>query len=76
MAIVWRLKQWRILTHYDFDVSFVRGLSLEDGAATLTDFTASIIGEELSLSLKKSKKETTLVSSLSPREIVSELDNL
>ena len=25
---------------------------------------------------KKSKKETTLVSSLSPREIVSELDNL
>jgi len=36
----------------DFDISFVRGLSLEDGAATLTDFTASIIGEELLLSLK------------------------
>ena len=36
----------------DFDISFVRGLSLEDGAATLTDFTASIISEELSLSLK------------------------
>jgi anhydro-N-acetylmuramic acid kinase len=32
----------------DFDVSFVRGLSLEDGAATLTDFTASIIGTALS----------------------------
>ncbi len=41
----------------DFDISFVRGLSLEDGVATLTDFTASIIAEELSLSLKKSKKK-------------------
>ena len=25
----------------DFDISFARGLTLEDGAATLTDFTAS-----------------------------------
>ena len=31
----------------DFDVSFARGLSLEDGATTLTDFTASIIGAAL-----------------------------
>ena len=29
----------------DFDVSFARGLSLEDGAATLTDFTGRIIGD-------------------------------
>ena len=36
----------------DFDISFVRGLSLEDGATTLTDFTASIIGEEISILLK------------------------
>ena len=35
----------------DFDISFARGLSLEDGATTLTDFTASIIGEEISSSL-------------------------
>ena len=35
----------------DFDVSFARGLSLEDGAATLTDFTASIIGTTLSSQL-------------------------
>jgi anhydro-N-acetylmuramic acid kinase len=35
----------------DFDVSFARGLSLEDGTTTLTDFTASIIGETLSKSL-------------------------
>ena len=39
----------------DFDISFVRGLNLEDGVATLTDFTASIIGEELSFSLKNQK---------------------
>ena len=41
----------------DFDVSFVRGLSLEDGVTTLTDFTASIISEELSLSLKNSEEK-------------------
>ncbi len=32
----------------DFDISFSRGLSLEDGAATLTDFTAGIIGSSIS----------------------------
>jgi anhydro-N-acetylmuramic acid kinase len=36
----------------DFDISFLRGLSFEDGVTTLTDFTASVIGEELSLSLQ------------------------
>jgi anhydro-N-acetylmuramic acid kinase len=41
----------------DFDISFVRGLSLEDGVKTLTDFTASIIGEELSLFFKNSKEK-------------------
>tara|TARA_A100001015_G_scaffold25862_1_gene29087 strand:+ start:3390 stop:4508 length:1119 start_codon:yes stop_codon:yes gene_type:complete len=41
----------------DFDISFARGLSLEDGVATLTDFTARIIGEQLSLSIKDSKEE-------------------
>ena len=35
----------------DFDISFARGLSLEDGVATLTDFTASIIGQELSYTI-------------------------
>ena len=42
----------------DFDISFVRGLSLTDGVATLTDFTASVIGEELSLSLNRLKEKT------------------
>jgi len=41
----------------DFDISFVRGLSLEDGVATLTYFTAGIISEELTLSLKNSKQK-------------------
>ena len=39
----------------DFDISFLRGLSFEDGVTTLTDFTASIIGDELSLALKSFK---------------------
>ncbi len=40
----------------DFDVSFVRGLSLEDGTATLTEFSASIIGESLSAMTRKENK--------------------
>ena len=40
----------------DFDISFARGLSLEDGATTLTDFTARVIGAALfSFSSKVSK---------------------
>ena len=39
----------------DFDVSFARGLSLEDGCATITDFTAYLIAEGLKhVSQKKS----------------------
>ena len=41
----------------DFDISFIRGLNLEDGVATLTDFTASILGEELSLLLGNYKEK-------------------
>ena len=41
----------------DFDISFVRGLSLEDGVATLTDFTASIIGEKLSTTFENSDQK-------------------
>ena len=40
----------------DFDVSFARGLTLEDGSATLTDFTANIISEELSICLNNTKE--------------------
>ncbi len=31
----------------DFDLSFVRGLSVEDGAATLTNFTSEIIAKKI-----------------------------
>ena len=31
----------------DFDISFVKGLSIEDGCATLTEFTAYLISEGL-----------------------------
>ena len=41
----------------DFDVSFARGLSLSDGAATLTDFTAKIIASTLMLMLSSMKNE-------------------
>ena len=39
----------------DFDLNFVRGLSLEDGLSTLTDFTASIICRAIFNSIKLNK---------------------
>ena len=37
----------------DFDISFARGLSLEDGAATLTAFTAKIITSKINFLLRE-----------------------
>ena len=47
----------------DFDLNFVRGLSLEDGLSTLTDFTASIIHQSVvtSINLDKDKKLKVLI---------------
>ena len=39
----------------DFSLGFVRGLNLEDGAATLTDFTGKIIGSGLLSFLSETK---------------------
>ena len=39
----------------DFDIAFSRGLSLEDGTTTLTEFTGSIIAETISLLAKNVK---------------------
>ena len=49
----------------DFDISFVRGLSLEDGAATLTHLTAGLISEGLIHFMSKNypKEENTLTRS-------------
>ncbi len=41
----------------DFDISFVRGLSLEDGAATLTSFTARVISSNIKNYLKNFNDE-------------------
>ena len=38
----------------DFDISFLRGLSLENGCATITEFTAHLIAEGIKFSNKKS----------------------
>ena len=45
----------------DFDVSFARGLSLEDGARTLTDFTANIVGNAIISFLSKSNNYSSKV---------------
>jgi len=47
----------------DFDLSFVRGLSLEDGLSTLTDFTATIIYQSIikSINLDKDIKLQILI---------------
>ncbi len=39
----------------DFDISFARGLSLEDGCATVTNFTAYLIAEGIKFSNKKNE---------------------
>jgi anhydro-N-acetylmuramic acid kinase len=50
-------KEKRSFDTNDFDISFARGLSLEDGVTTLTDFTASVIGQELTSAIINSKQE-------------------
>ena len=47
----------------DFDLSFVRGLTLKDGISTLTDFTASIIYQSIftSINLEKDSELNILV---------------
>ena len=47
----------------DFDLNFVRGLSIEDGLSTLTNFTASIIYQSIvkSINLDKDKKINILI---------------
>ncbi|WP_415294573.1 anhydro-N-acetylmuramic acid kinase [Candidatus Pelagibacter sp. Uisw_113] len=47
----------------DFDLSFVKGLSYEDGLSTLVDFTAIIIYESIlkTIKIKKSEKLSIIV---------------
>ena len=41
----------------DFDISFARGLNFEDGAATLTAFSARVIASKINFLLKDYKKK-------------------
>ena len=52
-----RIKKNNTYDVNDFDVSFARGLSLEDGTATLTQFTGSIIGQTLNSILRKENEK-------------------
>ena len=45
----------------DFDISFARGLSLEDGAATITAFSAKIITSKINSLLKEYNKKNIKV---------------
>ena len=46
----------------DFDLSLVRGLSLEDGAATLTDFTAETLWFYIAFSIRKDESDRARLS--------------
>ncbi len=45
----------------DFDISFARGLNLEDGTATLTAFSAKIISSSINFLLKGYDKEIKII---------------
>jgi anhydro-N-acetylmuramic acid kinase len=61
----------------DFDLNFVRGLSMEDGLSTLTDFTASIIHQSIidSINLDNDKELNIFVCG-GGRKNLSLLDNI
>ena len=60
MKIIFQKKNNISLDTNDFDISFARGLSLEDGAATLTAFTAKIISSQKITFLEKIIQMKTL----------------
>ena len=45
----------------DFEINFLRGLDLADGASTITDFTSSIIASNLLIELSKSKNKISRI---------------
>jgi len=45
----------------DFEINFLRGLDLEDGASTITDFTGKIIASKLSREILKSNQKISNV---------------
>ena len=55
------IKNRRSFDVNDFDVSFARGLSLEDGARTLTEFTADILSAALNDNILKFNELITTI---------------
>ena len=45
----------------DFEINFLRGLDLEDGASTITDFTSNIIASKLLATISKYNKKISKV---------------
>ncbi len=45
----------------DFEINFLRGLDLEDGASTITDFTSNIIASKLLSEISKSNLKITKI---------------
>ena len=45
----------------DFEINFLRGLDLEDGASTITDFTSNIIASKLLSEISKSNIKITKI---------------
>ena len=60
----------------DFDVSFARGLSLEDGAATLTKFTAKIISSAINEFLNEKNKFLEIIVCGGGRKNLTLIENI
>ena len=60
----------------DFDISFARGLSLEDGAATLTAFSAKIISSKINYLLRKYNEKIKVIVCGGGRKNIKFLDQI
>ena len=60
MSIIFKKNNISLDTN-DFDISFARGLGLEDGAATLTAFSAKIITSKINFLLKDFDKKIRII---------------
>ena len=77
-----KISKKKSLDTNDFDISFARGLSLEDGAATLTELTADIMSKKLLdgdiYVCGGGRKNKFLIDSIKSKikNKISEIDNL
>ena len=76
MKIVFKEKNNFSLDTNDFDISFARGLSLEDGAATLTAFSAKIITSKINYLLREYNEKIKVIVCGGGRKNVKFLDQI